>query len=68
MLETAFIETELPEAEEESKEDETPEESDLIRIEFVKVLKRTYQQAWIRVLSKVASKKSMIKRTLIDLP
>ena len=68
MLETAFIETELPEAEEESKEDETPEESDPIRIEFIKVLKRTYQQAWIRVLSKIASKKSMIKRTLIDLP
>ena len=43
LLETAFIETELPEAEEDSKEDEIAVETDPIRVEFIKVLKRTYQ-------------------------
>jgi len=68
LLETVFVETEAPEEDEEKKEGEVVEETDPLRIELTKSLKRTYQEAWLKVLAQVATKKGLIRRTLSDLP
>ena len=61
-----FVETEVPEEDEETGE--VAEESDPVRIGLIKTLKRTYQEAWLKVLARMATKKAMIRRTLQDLP